>query len=42
VIDERRGKEVFYAVNTEYTLKLLRSLVGDMQKQRSKSRSSKK
>jgi ArsR family transcriptional regulator, arsenate/arsenite/antimonite-responsive transcriptional repressor len=33
VIDERSGKEVFYAVNTEYTLKLLRALVGDMAKQ---------
>jgi ArsR family transcriptional regulator len=42
VIDERRGKEVFYAVNTEYTLKLLHNLVSDMQKQRSKSRSLKK
>jgi ArsR family transcriptional regulator len=36
VIDERRGKEVFYTVNTEYTLKLLHSLVNDMNKQRSK------
>jgi ArsR family transcriptional regulator len=32
VIDERRGKEVFYAVNTEYTLKLLTSLISDMNK----------
>jgi ArsR family transcriptional regulator len=32
VIDERRGKEVFYAVNTEYTLKLLKSLISDMNK----------
>jgi ArsR family transcriptional regulator len=30
VIDERRGKEVFYAVNTEYTLSLLKNLVNDM------------
>ena len=37
VIDERRGKEVFYAVNTEYTLKLLHALVNDMQKQRKTS-----
>jgi|GEM_PF-357233 ArsR family transcriptional regulator len=36
VIDERRGKEVFYAVNTEYTLKLLTSLVNDMSKQKKK------
>ena len=39
VIDERRGKEVFYTVNTEYTLKLLTSLVNDMNKQRSKKKS---
>ena len=32
VIDERRGKEVFYTVNTEYTLKLLKNLIGDMRK----------
>jgi ArsR family transcriptional regulator, arsenate/arsenite/antimonite-responsive transcriptional repressor len=36
VIDERRGKEVFYAVNTEYTLKLLKNLIGDMNKPKSK------
>jgi ArsR family transcriptional regulator len=30
VIDERRGKEVFYTVNTEYTLNLLKSLISDM------------
>jgi ArsR family transcriptional regulator len=34
VIDERRGKEVFYVVNTEYTLKLLHNLVNDMNKQK--------
>ena len=34
VVDERRGKEVFYAVNTEYTLKLLQALVADMDRQR--------
>lgn len=39
VIDERRGKEVFYTVNTEYTLTLLTSLVNDMEKQRSKKKS---
>jgi ArsR family transcriptional regulator len=47
VIDERRGKEVFYTVNTEYTLTLLMSLVNDMNKQKKKppnkkARSSKK
>jgi DNA-binding transcriptional ArsR family regulator len=36
VIDERSGKEVFYAVNTEYTLKLLHNLVKDMNKQKRK------
>ncbi len=34
VVDERRGKEVFYTVNTEYTLKLLQALVADMDRQR--------
>jgi ArsR family transcriptional regulator len=38
VIDERSGKEVFYAVNAEYTLTLLHNLVNDMNKQRSKSK----
>ena len=32
VIDERRGQAVFYAVNTEYTLKLLANLIADMNK----------
>jgi ArsR family transcriptional regulator len=32
VIDERRGQEVFYSVNSEHTLKLLTSLVKDMEK----------
>lgn len=32
VVDERRGQEVFYAVNTEYTLSLLKSLVKDLKK----------
>ena len=36
VIDERRGKEVFYAVNTEYTLMLLKSLVSDIDRQKKK------
>lgn len=31
VIDERRGQEVFYAVNVEHTLHLLQSLVKDVQ-----------
>lgn len=34
VIDERRGKEVLYAVNTEYTLSLLTSLINDMNRQK--------
>jgi len=32
VVDERRGQEVFYAVNTEYTLALLKSLVKDLKR----------
>ncbi len=38
VIDERQGKEVVYAVNAEYTLKLLQSLVDDMNVQRKNGR----
>jgi len=33
VVDERRGQEVFYALNAEYTLKLLKCLVKDFKKQ---------
>ena len=36
VIDERRGQEVFYAVNTEYALKLLKSLANDFTKKKKK------
>lgn len=36
VVDERRGREVFYAVNTEYTLKLLKNLAADIKKQRTR------
>lgn len=36
VIDERRGQEVFYTVNTEHTLKLLKNLIGEVQKQKRK------
>jgi ArsR family transcriptional regulator len=32
VTDERRGQEVYYSVNAEYTLKLLSALVGGMEK----------
>ncbi len=32
VTDEKRGKEVYYTVNAEYTLKLLSALVGNMEK----------
>lgn len=34
VVSERRGQEVFYAVNAEYTLKLLESLVKDLKKKK--------
>ncbi len=32
VVDERRGQEIWYAVNAEYTLKLLKKLVHNIQK----------
>jgi ArsR family transcriptional regulator len=32
VIDERRGQEVFYALNTEYTLRLLTGMVNNIAK----------
>lgn len=34
VIDERRGQEVFYAINTEHTFNLLKNLVSEMKKQK--------
>lgn len=34
VIDERRGQEVFYAINTEHALELLKNLVTQMQKEK--------
>jgi ArsR family transcriptional regulator len=36
VIDERRGQEIWYTVNTEYTLKLLKKLVQNIQKNKTK------
>lgn len=36
VVDERRGQEVFYVVNTKYTLNLLKNLVGEVRKQKRK------
>lgn len=38
VIDERRGQEIFYTVNTEYVLDLLKCMVGNINKPKSKSR----
>ncbi len=32
VVDEKKGQEVLYSINSEYTLKLLASLVNDMKK----------
>lgn len=32
VLDEKKGKEVYYCINTTYTLELLTSLVKDIQK----------
>lgn len=34
VIDERRGQEVFYTINTEHALELLKNLVAQMQKEK--------
>ncbi len=34
VIDERRGQEVYYSLNTEHTLALLTALVRDMERSR--------
>jgi ArsR family transcriptional regulator, arsenate/arsenite/antimonite-responsive transcriptional repressor len=36
VIAERRGQEVFYAINTDYVLALLKSLAAELQKQKRK------
>lgn len=41
VIDERRGKEVFYTVNVEHTLHLLKNMVSDMSKCKDKSNKNK-
>ena len=37
VTDERQGQEVYYSVNTEYTLRLLASLVRDLENHRKKN-----
>lgn len=34
VLDEKRGQEVYYTLNAEYTLSLLAALVRDMEKSR--------
>ncbi|MBP7831979.1 MAG: winged helix-turn-helix transcriptional regulator [Candidatus Pacebacteria bacterium] len=38
VSDERRGQEVYYSLNSEYVLTLLKSLVGEMKGKREKSK----
>jgi ArsR family transcriptional regulator len=38
VMDERSGQEVFYTVNTEHALNLLRSMINDMDKCKNKKR----
>ena len=38
VIDERSGQEVFYTVNTEHALNLLRSMISDMDKCKNKKK----
>lgn len=43
VLDKRRGKEVVYSLNTKYVLGLLKSLTGEMgREKRMSSRKSKK
>lgn len=36
VLDERRGQEVYYSLNTEHTLSLLTALVRDLERSRKK------
>lgn len=36
VVDERRGQEVYYRLNAEYTLSLLTALVKDLERSRKK------
>jgi ArsR family transcriptional regulator len=38
VIDERRGQEVFYTVNTEYTLMLLKRMLEDFHSKKKTSK----
>ncbi|MCL4392398.1 metalloregulator ArsR/SmtB family transcription factor [Patescibacteria group bacterium] len=42
VIDERRGQEIFYTLNSKYTLDLLMNLVSDVKKQRSNTKNKNK
>lgn len=37
VVDERRGQEVFYSVNSKYMLRLLKNLSTQIEKQKRKS-----
>lgn len=36
VVDERQGQEVFYSLNTEYVLVLLKNLTAEVQKNKKK------
>ncbi len=36
VVDERKGQEVYYSLNTEHTLALLTALVKDLERSRKK------
>jgi DNA-binding transcriptional ArsR family regulator len=36
VVDERKGQEVFYSLNTEYVLVLLKNLTAEVSKNKSK------
>lgn len=37
VLDERKGQEVYYSLNTEHTLALLTALVRDLERSRKRS-----
>ncbi|MCL4400295.1 metalloregulator ArsR/SmtB family transcription factor [Patescibacteria group bacterium] len=41
VVDEKRGKEIFYDFNSEYALHLLKNLALDVKKQKSKKQNKK-
>lgn len=40
VVDERRGQEVYYTINTEHMLRILKNLSEEVQKQKSNNNKS--